>query len=81
MCLGECVGCGAGCDPGHRLSPPQDMFEPYLKSFFVRSSDPTHIKSLKLEVGGGVGVGMSVGVYKFLNEVVGMNAECGCECL
>ncbi|XP_063848352.1 AP-3 complex subunit beta-2-like isoform X2 [Scylla paramamosain] len=28
----------------------KDMFEPYLKSFFVRSSDPTHIKSLKLEV-------------------------------
>lgn len=28
----------------------QDMFEPYLKSFFVRSSDPTHIKALKLEV-------------------------------
>ncbi|XP_042861804.1 AP-3 complex subunit beta-1-like isoform X2 [Penaeus japonicus] len=26
------------------------MFEPYLKSFFVRSSDPTHIKALKLEV-------------------------------
>ncbi|KAK4311786.1 hypothetical protein Pmani_016742 [Petrolisthes manimaculis] len=28
----------------------KDMFEPYLKSFFVRSSDPTHIKALKLEV-------------------------------
>ncbi|KAK7081768.1 AP-3 complex subunit beta-2 [Halocaridina rubra] len=26
------------------------MFEPYLKSFFVRSCDPTHIKALKLEV-------------------------------
>ncbi|XP_076039597.1 adaptor related protein complex 3 subunit ruby isoform X2 [Oratosquilla oratoria] len=26
------------------------MFEPYLKSFFVRFSDPTHIKALKLEV-------------------------------
>lgn len=26
------------------------MFEPHLKSFFVRSSDPTHIKALKLEV-------------------------------
>lgn len=26
------------------------MFEPFLKSFFVRSSDPTHIKLLKLEV-------------------------------
>ncbi|GIX84543.1 AP-3 complex subunit beta-1 [Caerostris extrusa] len=26
------------------------MFEPYLKSFFVRSSDPTHIKLLKLEI-------------------------------
>ncbi|KAF2353100.1 AP-3 complex subunit beta C-terminal domain [Trinorchestia longiramus] len=26
------------------------LFEPHLKSFFVRSSDPTHIKVLKLEV-------------------------------
>ncbi|CAN7998896.1 unnamed protein product [Ixodes hexagonus] len=26
------------------------MFEPFLKSFFVRTSDPTHIKLLKLEV-------------------------------
>ncbi|XP_042902045.1 AP-3 complex subunit beta-2 [Parasteatoda tepidariorum] len=26
------------------------MFEPYLKSFFARSTDPTHIKLLKLEI-------------------------------
>lgn len=26
------------------------MFESYLKSFFVRTSDPTHIKLLKLEI-------------------------------
>lgn len=26
------------------------MFEPYLKSFYVRSSDPLHIKLLKLEI-------------------------------
>lgn len=26
------------------------MFEPFLKSFYVRSSDPTHIKLLKLEI-------------------------------
>ncbi|BES88073.1 AP-3 complex subunit [Nesidiocoris tenuis] len=26
------------------------MFEPYLKSFFVRTSDPTHIKLLKLDI-------------------------------
>lgn len=26
------------------------MFEPYLKSFFVRTSDPTNIKLLKLEI-------------------------------
>lgn len=26
------------------------MFEPYLKSFYIRSSDPTHIKLLKLEI-------------------------------
>ncbi|XP_054288038.1 AP-3 complex subunit beta-2 [Macrosteles quadrilineatus] len=26
------------------------MFEPFMKSFFVRTSDPTHIKLLKLEI-------------------------------
>lgn len=26
------------------------MFEPFLKSFFVRTSDPTHIKLLKLDI-------------------------------
>ncbi|ESO88349.1 hypothetical protein LOTGIDRAFT_126173 [Lottia gigantea] len=26
------------------------MFEPYLKSFYIRSSDPLHIKLLKLEI-------------------------------
>lgn len=28
----------------------KSCFEPFLKSFFVRSSDPTHIKLLKLEI-------------------------------
>lgn len=28
----------------------RDMFEAYLKSFYIRSSDPTHIKLLKLEI-------------------------------
>ncbi|XP_014666116.1 PREDICTED: AP-3 complex subunit beta-2-like [Priapulus caudatus] len=28
----------------------KSMFEPYLKSFFVRPMDPTHIKLLKLEI-------------------------------
>lgn len=26
----------------------QGMFEPYMKSFYVRSTDPTHIKTLKV---------------------------------
>ena len=30
--------------------PPQNMFEPYLKSFFVHSHDPTNIKLLKVHV-------------------------------
>lgn len=29
---------------------PQDMFDPFLKNFFVRSSDATQIKLLKLEI-------------------------------
>lgn len=28
----------------------KSMFEPFLKSFFLRTSDPTHIKLLKLEI-------------------------------
>ncbi|KAG6452059.1 hypothetical protein O3G_MSEX007443 [Manduca sexta] len=28
----------------------RSLFEPFLKSFFVRNSDPTHIKLLKLEI-------------------------------
>ncbi|XP_059056021.1 AP-3 complex subunit beta-2-like [Achroia grisella] len=28
----------------------RSLFEPFLKSFFVRTSDPTHIKLLKLEI-------------------------------
>lgn len=28
----------------------KSIFEPYLKSFFVRTSDPTHLKLLKLEI-------------------------------
>ena len=32
------------------ISFVQEMFDPYLKSFFVRTSDPTHIKILKLEI-------------------------------
>ncbi|KAK2144879.1 hypothetical protein LSH36_722g00029 [Paralvinella palmiformis] len=28
----------------------KDMFEPFLKSFYVRSNDPIHVKLLKLEI-------------------------------
>lgn len=28
----------------------KDIFEPHLKSFFVRTSDPTHLKLLKLDI-------------------------------
>lgn len=28
----------------------QGMFEPYLKGFFVHSSDPTHIRLLKVNI-------------------------------
>ena len=36
------------------LGPPlscQGMFEPYLKSFYIRSNDPTQIKILKVSDG------------------------------
>ena len=32
------------------LTFSQAIFEPFLKSFYVLSTDPTHIKRLKLEV-------------------------------
>ena len=30
--------------------PLQNMFDPFLKSFFVRSSDPSFVRELKLHV-------------------------------
>lgn len=40
----------------------QGMFEPYLQSFFVRTSDPTHIKLLKLEILTNLGTEINIGV-------------------
>lgn len=34
------------CDAAFQIT--QGMFEPYMKSFYVRSTDPTHIKTLKV---------------------------------
>ncbi|XP_076660784.1 adaptor related protein complex 3 subunit ruby [Halictus rubicundus] len=38
------------------------MFEPFLKSFFVRTSDPTHIKLLKLDILTNLTTETSIGV-------------------
>ncbi|XP_063981472.1 AP-3 complex subunit beta-2 isoform X2 [Diachasmimorpha longicaudata] len=38
------------------------MFEPFLKSFFVRTSDPTHIKLLKLDILTNLATEASIGV-------------------
>lgn len=38
------------------------MFEPFLQSFFVRTSDPTHIKLLKLEILTNLGTEVNIGV-------------------
>ncbi|KAL0271642.1 UNVERIFIED_CONTAM: hypothetical protein PYX00_008670 [Menopon gallinae] len=38
------------------------MFEPFLQSFFVRTSDPTHIKLLKLEILTNLGNEVNIGV-------------------
>lgn len=40
----------------------QEMFEPFLKSFFVRTSDPTHIKLLKLDILTNLATETSIGV-------------------
>ncbi len=46
------------------LNSVQAMFEPYLKSFFVHSNDPTNIKLLKvsetLYLSSGLAVGRQV---------------------
>lgn len=34
------------------------MFEPYLKSFYIRSTDPTQIKVLKVRLGQSGGVSL-----------------------
>lgn len=41
----------------------QGMFEPYLKGFFVHSSDPTHIRLLKVNIFGDH-LQVQVGIYK-----------------
>ncbi|XP_015608069.1 AP-3 complex subunit beta-1 isoform X2 [Cephus cinctus] len=38
------------------------MFEPFLKSFFVRTSDPTHVKLLKLDILTNLATATSIGV-------------------
>lgn len=40
----------------------QGMFTPFLKSFFVRTSDPTHIKLLKLDILTNLATESSIGV-------------------
>lgn len=40
----------------------KSIFEPYLKSFFVRTSDPTHIKLLKLEILTNLATGATISV-------------------
>lgn len=37
-----------GCINDTVFSIKQGMFEPFMKSFYVRSTDPTHIKTLKV---------------------------------
>ncbi|KMQ99401.1 ap-3 complex subunit beta-2 [Lasius niger] len=61
-------------DPDHRLllrntkpllqsrNASVGMFEPFLKSFFVRTSDPTHIKLLKLDILTNLATETSIGV-------------------
>lgn len=38
------------------------MFEPFLKSFFVRTSDATHVKLLKLEILTSLATDSNVGI-------------------
>lgn len=42
-------GAGAQKVPSNHVISTQGMFEPYMKSFYVRSTDATHIKTLKVE--------------------------------
>ncbi|KHN77926.1 AP-3 complex subunit beta-1 [Toxocara canis] len=42
--------CSTNPVPGRLFAISNNMFEPFLKSFFIRASEPTHIKLLKLQV-------------------------------
>ncbi|KAG8295223.1 AP-3 complex subunit beta-2, partial [Homalodisca vitripennis] len=45
-----CISSARPVTSHHAVKGTWSMFEPFLKSFFVRTSDPTHIKLLKLEI-------------------------------
>jgi hypothetical protein len=44
------LNCIASMTSHRGLGSRSGMFEPHLRNFFIRSSDPSHVKILKLEV-------------------------------
>jgi AP-3 complex subunit beta len=55
-----------------------NMFEPYLRNFFVRSSDPTHIKILKLEIITNMASESNIGLIlrEFQSYITGQDKVC-----
>ncbi len=54
------------------------MFEPFLRNFFVRSSDPTHIKILKLEIITNMAAQSNIGVIlrEFQSYITSQDKTC-----
>ncbi len=54
------------------------MFEPHLRNFFVRSSDPTHIKILKLEIITNMATQSNIGVIlrEFQSYITSQDKVC-----
>jgi AP-3 complex subunit beta len=54
------------------------MFEPYLRNFFVRSIDPTHIKILKLEIITNMASESNIGLIlrEFQSYITGQDKVC-----
>jgi AP-3 complex subunit beta len=54
------------------------MFEPFLRNFFVRTSDSTHIKILKLEIITNMASPANIGLIlrEFQSYITGQDKAC-----
>jgi len=70
----NCIASMTSGEGGGRTS----MFEPFLRNFFVRASDPTHVKILKLEIITNMASAGNIGVIlrEFQSYITGADKVC-----